>query len=1049
MAKNLNKTMPKSESLTFKQAQEEMFRKKPTIGTFTYSVGKSKVQDVKPFTLVGSEIKNPEIEKRRQEAEELIELGSKARAAGLELDTDSNSIVIPDESLASLFENERAVFKEILLLSTELATQKALLTQLYKSPFLSPDDKDSLLGHTELLLTSLDKKIVENTDTPNMESVNAGKEDLAILKEKVAVYTKLEESLRMTTTLREETEISQLSDDKPSPVDEVFRVATARASSPSPDTQPEPAELSPLQRDILDTHPKNIFQEEKIWYIRHADGSNEKIRGGKDLSKWFNTRSLLKRYADFVGKRKPETIHELALLKDNFLNAIESEDWEKGAEAYDALESALQEAKRNYIAKATSAPLTSSTVTTSEPALATEHEEEEPATAPAAPPLPPRPPTPPHTVDPPKEPGPSPKPKNVELAPSTSEKKPLDIWSTWPSYIYFEKGKDPGNWVFALDGKKQYLPNTSEWSTEEANLKPVLLAYTQFLRGTSSLEQAAKIEACTSLIEAKNAVIQALKEKDIVKAGVCREILAQELNEWQLKWPLLIEQEKLTQVFESRKKAYLQEISRSGNLQKELTSTLEKEHIEREQISLDTLFKKVENTANNNTLTSKDLELLQNATVRFTSLLNTYDEKLTKVMTPSLGKQRVSELYKKRGVVLRSTVATSSNKNQAVSRIGKPNTTVGKWQEEQDTALKEKEQITSMTEVQNIQDMMERHKIMYDRDPKKYIATYRYKIFDRNDPERAIVREIMKDTKDVLTPQEILRLDKEYFAQQSKVSSIQTISSSYSPEKEAEEQAKDPRITEALKKQEDERKTEDKDGKEKIFTERSSKVPLKDAVYNGGMTTPETVSRQPMAITTPEKKSPEIKLQKVSKLLETRTLSKKITWLALASALFVTEPYPVEPADVTTHLEKPFQKDSKNWEYYLQTKDSQEMKKNLSLSSEELIKRYIPSSDSLFATSLLKASASIIFHDNGNDVVEGVTDQKGINHRKEISAFLLLLQEVSQATTAPLRAEAVKNNKVYSLDATDMIPKNSLITIGEYITEVKRKVGDANKREGK
>jgi hypothetical protein len=108
------------------------------------------------------------------------------------------------------------------------------------------------------------------------------------------------------------------------------------------------------------------------------------------------------------------------------------------------------------------------------------------------------------------------------------------------------------------------------------------------------------------------------------------------------------------------------------------------------------------------------------------------------------------------------------------------------------------------------------------------------------------------------------------------------------------------------------------------------------------------------------------------------------------------------------------------------------------LSTSALIAKYVPSDDKQYPSAVLELQGYRVLNDRFVTNLEGVTDQKGVNHRKEISALIKKLETLAQSV---LDKESLKRVLIERHDITKEIysvPQD--ISIGAYIEIIKRRI---------
>ena len=124
--------------------------------------------------------------------------------------------------------------------------------------------------------------------------------------------------------------------------------------------------------------------------------------------------------------------------------------------------------------------------------------------------------------------------------------EPLLEYGGWPSDVYYKKQSKgvQGGWYSREGTREDFLTDQEQWENESKAFKIVYEHYSAFIKGLKLADR----QLARPLIDARARVIEAIKEKDVMRVAATREEFEAALEDWQKRW------EKLGKIKECDKK---------------------------------------------------------------------------------------------------------------------------------------------------------------------------------------------------------------------------------------------------------------------------------------------------------------------------------------------------------------------------------------------------------------------------------------------------------------------------------------------------------------
>ncbi len=301
---------------------------------------------------------------------------------------------------------------------------------------------------------------------------------------------------------------------------------------------------------------------------------------------------------------------------------------------------------------------------------------------------------------------PTPPPVTAPVAPVASAPiaapkppEPLREYGGWPTseVFYRKQGKNfLGGWYARRGNGEEYLPEQEVWENES---KAFDVAYKRYIDLIKNMKVADK-QLIKPLIDAKNAITNAIKNKDAVLVASLREEFEVSLEEWKAKW-LMLEKirtlEKTT--FESDKKA-------AEKIEGGLTSEEEKKNLSRKGDELAASIEKSKTTTLADGLSDEAYNGLVHSIEAYHTIIETY-----KNTQKSIG-------------VLRPIKVTEKNKDQIIRLINGKTPTLAEWGEEEKMRLQAKSAEEDIQKTRAQTEVRAKFEDMFAHDQKGFISLY-------------------------------------------------------------------------------------------------------------------------------------------------------------------------------------------------------------------------------------------------------------------------------------------------------------------------------------
>ena len=283
------------------------------------------------------------------------------------------------------------------------------------------------------------------------------------------------------------------------------------------------------------------------------------------------------------------------------------------------------------------------------------------------------------------------------VAPKPPE--PLREYGGWPtSEVFYRKQAKNflGGWYARRGNGEEYLPEQEVWENESKAFDVVYRRYIDFIKNMKVADK----QLIKPLIDAKNAITNAIKNKDAVLVASLREEFESSLEEWKARW-LTLEKirtlEKTT--FESDKKA-------AEKIEGGLTSDEEKKNLSRKKEELIISIEKAKSTTLTEGLSEEAYNSLAQTIEAYHTVIETY-----KNTQKSLN-------------VLRPINVTEKNKTQTIRLINGKTPTLAEWGEEEKVRLQAKSVEKENKELLERTEVRAKFEEMFVRDQKAFISLY-------------------------------------------------------------------------------------------------------------------------------------------------------------------------------------------------------------------------------------------------------------------------------------------------------------------------------------
>ncbi len=283
------------------------------------------------------------------------------------------------------------------------------------------------------------------------------------------------------------------------------------------------------------------------------------------------------------------------------------------------------------------------------------------------------------------------------VAPKSPE--PLYEYGGWPTSEIFHRKQAKnvlGGWYARGVKGEEYLDEQEVWENESKAFEISYKRYIDFIKNM----RAADKQLVKPLIDAKNAVIQAVKNRDTVLVSSLRELFEISLEEWMAKWSTLEKIRSLEKtVFESDKKA-------SEKIEESLTSEEEKRGLSQKRKEI-----------------VESIEKAKTASLAEGFSDDSYDG-LARLITKHHDSVEIYKNKQKSLGVLRPIKVTEKNKGQTIRLIGGKTSTLEEWGKEEKVRLQSEKTEKENTETLNRTEVRAKFEEMFVHDKGAFISLY-------------------------------------------------------------------------------------------------------------------------------------------------------------------------------------------------------------------------------------------------------------------------------------------------------------------------------------
>lgn len=241
------------------------------------------------------------------------------------------------------------------------------------------------------------------------------------------------------------------------------------------------------------------------------------------------------------------------------------------------------------------------------------------------------------------------------VAPKPPE--PLREYGGWPSNVYYKKASkgQAAGWYSSRHDRP--LPEQEVWESENQAFKTVFKRYMDFIRSLS----VEKRRVVKPLIDIKNKLIDAIKSENILSVEALRAELDEAVDTWEERWKRLIKANKIEEAFLATK-------TKGEKVEKLLDSKTELDNLVAKKREIEETLQKAKSA------TIDGNEKAEELTEKVEKLLTKYTELISKYETVNKALKRD---------VLRPIKVTDANRRQKIKPLGRPEMTLGEYEEEQ------------------------------------------------------------------------------------------------------------------------------------------------------------------------------------------------------------------------------------------------------------------------------------------------------------------------------------------------------------------------------
>ena len=260
--------------------------------------------------------------------------------------------------------------------------------------------------------------------------------------------------------------------------------------------------------------------------------------------------------------------------------------------------------------------------------------------------------------------------------------EPLLEYGGWPSDVYYKKQSKgaQGGWYAREGTQENFLTDQEQWENENRAFKIVYEHYSAFIKSLKLADR----QLAKPLIDARARVIEAIKERDVMRVAATREEFEAALEDWQKRWENLGKIKSCDKTFGEVKKV-------AEKVLANIDTRTEAENIRAKQSEID------------DQLTKAREAILRGEAVDFERISGMLDAYKKIIDSYEITQNALSIQTKMGRAVLRPIQSTAANKNQQIRTSGGNHSNIlendhlGLTVEEYEAILKNKQEAEKRT----------------------------------------------------------------------------------------------------------------------------------------------------------------------------------------------------------------------------------------------------------------------------------------------------------------------------------------------------------------